>query len=113
MLRSGGKTGGQATALAPPGGRDQVWPTSVITTRQPLAAGGGEEPPDRLVHRLPAQAEGGVVDGQQVLGAERPEHPPRLLGRGVARDPRVVRADRQDGEIDRAALPVPRQNASV
>ena len=51
--------------------------------------------------------------GEQVVGAEGLEHPPRLLGRGVARHPRVVRPDRQDGEIDRAALPVPRQDIGV
>ena len=41
--------------------------------------------------------------GRTYVRAQRPEHPPCLFGRGVVGDPRVVRADRQDGEIHRPA----------
>src|SRR5690242_14148160 len=57
-----------------PGGADfRAYNAPALRSRR------GQEPFDRLAGRLPAQAEGGVVDWQDVFGAEPPEHLPGLL----------------------------------
>src|SRR2546428_12369282 len=64
-------------------------------------AGGRMEALDWLEERLPAELEGLMMHRHEAGGARVVAHPPGLLGRAVIVDPRVIGADRHDGQVDR------------
>src|SRR6185436_17375732 len=77
---------------------------SYVGQRNPVGVDGRRKPPDRLSHRLAAEAEGLVVNRDDEARAGLVGHLDGLLGRAVAAYPGVVRANRHGDDVHRAAM---------
>jgi len=64
----------------------------------------GFQPLDRFPKRFEAEPEGLVVNWNEVAHAGGVTHSDDLLGRGMRSDPRIVGADRHDGDIKGTAV---------